>query len=192
MSDPLVTATTTTDPESAVTVYSARNGKSWQVSDDAMRFIAVLESGLINGKNYLGHHVTDGFILSVYLDNRGFPTVGCGHLVLATDKLKEGDVITLERAREFLKSDLARVEKRLNRDVRVPLYQFEYDALASIIFNCGHNDGADKIIDKTNTGEYDKLFDYILPYRIGKNHNLKRRRFCEARLFAAGVYDARH
>ncbi len=192
MSDAICTATTNTDPRSIVTAYTQRLCKPWNVSDDALSFIAVIESGTLDGKNFLGHQVTHGFILTVYLDNRNLPTVGCGHLVVAGDKLKVGQTIAIEQAQQFLRDVLAKVESRLNNDVKVPLYQFEYDALVSIVFNCGAYTGADRIIEKINVGKYNDLFDFILPYRIGHNTNLKHRRFWEARLFASGVYDATH
>jgi lysozyme len=154
--------------------------------------MAVLESGVLNGKNFLRLDVTDGFILTAYKDNVGIPTVGCGHRIIDADKINVGETISLERARAFFQNDLALMEKRLNRDVRVPLFQFEYDAMVSIIFNCGPYTGADTLIEKINTGHYEKMFDFILPYRIGHNVKLKRRRFQEARLFASGVYDATH
>nr|WP_240702133.1 glycoside hydrolase family protein [Trinickia terrae] len=80
----------------------------------------------------------------------------------------------------------------MNRYVRVPLFQFEYDAMVSVVFNCGAYKGADALIEEINAGYYEKMFDFILPYRIGRNVNLKHRRFQEARLFASGVYDAAH
>jgi lysozyme len=152
----------------------------------------VLESGILTGKNFLRLEVTDGFVLTVYKDNVGIPTVGCGHRVVAADKLKLGDTITLDKAQTFLRADLDLMERRLNRDVRVPLFQYEYDAMVSIVFNCGPYKGADTLIDKVNTGHYNKMFDVILPYRIAHNDKLKTRRYQEARLFASGVYDAAH
>ncbi|MEM5433874.1 lysozyme [Paraburkholderia diazotrophica] len=192
MTDALCVCTPNTDPGSVFTTYSSRHCKPWSVSSYALEFVAVLESGVLNGKNFQGHQVTDGFILEVYKDNRGLPTVGCGHLVVDVDQLKVGDKITLQRAQSLLRADLDRMEGRLNRDIWVPLYQFEYDALISIVFNCGPFTGADALVTKVNSGEYNKLFDFILPYRVGHNKNLKRRRFQEARLFASGVYDAAH
>ncbi|SAL52209.1 lysozyme [Caballeronia arvi] len=192
MTDALCTATTNTDPNSNRTVYASRLCKPWAVSNDGLSFLAVWESGVLNGKSFLGLQVTEGFILTVYKDNRGLPTVGCGHLVVAADKLKVGDTITLDKAREFKKKAIDEIEARLNRDIRVPLFQFEYDSLVSILYNAGSFKGADEIIKKINSGHYDKLFDYILTYRIGHNNGLRPRRFSEARLFASGVYDASH
>ncbi|MFL9965791.1 lysozyme, partial [Paraburkholderia sediminicola] len=79
--------------------------------------------------------VTLGFILKAYLDNVGIPTVGCGHRIVPADNVRVGQTISLERAREFKKHDVERMERRLNCDVHVPLFQFEYDSLVSIVYN---------------------------------------------------------
>ncbi|WP_156967150.1 lysozyme [Paraburkholderia ferrariae] len=189
MIDPLHKCTTNTNPDSNVNVYISRYCKPWKISDDGLSFIAVWESGALDG-TYAGHKVIEGFILTAYLDNAGIPTVGCGHRIYPSDHIKVGDTISLERARGFKAKAIEKVESRLNSDVNVPLYQFEYDALASIIYNCGENSGAGAIIDKINTGHYETMFDYILTYRVGRNKGLPPRRFSEARLFESGIYDA--
>lgn len=192
MTSPLLTATTNTDPDSIVNAYTQRLGKPWTISDDGLSFVAVWESGLLNGLNFQGNLVTQGFILKAYLDNVGIPTVGCGHRIVPADHIHVGQSISLARAKEFKRHDLAHAERRLNNDVHVPLFQYEYDALASIVFNCGSNAGADALVQKINTGDYDAMFNFILTYRIGTNPGLPPRRYTEARLFASGIYDAGH
>jgi lysozyme len=192
MPDALATATTNTDPNSSVTVYTDRFAKPWNVSSGGLSFISVWESGLLNGVNFQGHYVTEGFILQAYLDNAGIPTVGCGHRILPADHIQVGQSISLERARAFKRRDVERMERRLNSDVMVPLFQFEYDALVSIVYNCGAGDGATGIIQKVNTGHYRAMSDFICTCRVGHNRGLPQRRYSEARLFATGVYDASH
>src|SRR6266404_546643 len=118
MSQPLATVLTNTNPDSSVTAYTERLGKPWKVSDDGLSFTAVWESGLLNGVNFQGHYVTEGFILKAYRDNVGIPTVGCGHRIVPADNIHVGQTISLERAREFKKHDVERMEGRLNNDVR--------------------------------------------------------------------------
>lgn len=192
MPDALATAVTNTNPNSCVNVYCMRFGKPWNVSANGLSFLATWESGTLNGRNWEGHYVTDGFILKAYRDNKGIPTVGCGHRILASDNIQIGQTITLERAREFKRRNVSRMEQRLNNDVHLPLFQFEYDALVSVAYNCGENSGSDELIRMINTGHYEKMFDVIRTYRVGDNSNLLPRRFSEARLFASGVYDASH
>ncbi|TDY53035.1 hypothetical protein BX592_104323 [Paraburkholderia rhizosphaerae] len=110
MTKALCACTTSTDSSSMFTAYSSRHCKPWIVSTTGLEFIAVLESGVLNGKNYLGHQVTNGFVLEVYKDSKGLPTVGLGHLVNDSDKLNVGDTISMERAQGFLKKSLADIE----------------------------------------------------------------------------------
>ncbi|MBC8748733.1 GH24 family phage-related lysozyme (muramidase) [Paraburkholderia sp. WC7.3g] len=191
MSDALGAALTDTNPNSLVILQSDRIGKPWHVSPDGLSFTAVWESGALNGV-YRGHQVTEGFILKAYRDNVGIPTVGCGHRIVPADRIEVGQVISLERARAFRRRNVTEVERRLNAGVKVPLFQFEYDALVSIVYNCGSGDGASEIIRKVNTGHYDDMHGFILTYRVGTNRGVKNRRIAEARLFVSGVYDASH
>jgi len=184
---------TNNDPNSSVDVYTTRYCKPWKISDDGVSFIAVWESGTLNGR-YAGHDVVEGFILTAYLDNVGIPTVGCGHRILPSDDIKIGDTITLERARKFKNIAIDEVERKINQSLMVPLFQFEYDALCSIIYNCGAGDGARDICKKLNTGDHihGDIWDYISTYRVRHNKGVMHRRFAEARLFVSGVYDASH
>jgi lysozyme len=188
MSKALGSATTNTDPNSCVNVQSDRLCKPWTISDNGVQFVAVLESGVLNG-TYKGLPVVDGMILEVYNDSKGNPTVGLGHLVVPGDKLKVGDKITVERARELAKNDFEVSESAINRRVKVPLNQQEYDALVSIAINAGSGGGISGIVDKVNSGEYSKLSDYIKTYRA---HGIEWRRALEARLFETGNYNATH
>lgn len=192
MPTPLCIATTNTFPESCVTAYTRRLSKPWRVSTEALVFLGVWESGTLNGINFQGQVVTDGYILKAYRDNRGYPTVGAGHLIVPNDRIALGETIDLERARGLMKVDIARAENAINRDARVPLYQFEYDALVSVIYNCGAGNGAVGIMERINAGAYDSMFDFIHRYRTHNNPSLRNRRFAEARLFVSGVYDASH
>jgi GH24 family phage-related lysozyme (muramidase) len=193
MTDPLHECVTNIDPNSNVNIYTTRYCKPRKISDDGVSFIAVWESGTLNGK-YAGRDVVEGFILTAYLDNVGIPTVGCGHRILQSDHIKVGDTITLDRAREFKRKAINEVEGKINTDLNVPLFQFEYDALCSIIYNCGTGDGAKGILKKFNTGDHihGNVFDYVSKYRVGTNKGVAHRRFAEARLFETGVYDASH
>jgi lysozyme len=152
-------------------------------------FLGTWENGVINGKNFAHQMVTNGFILEAYKDSRGLPTVGCGHLVVAADKLKLGKKITEERAKELLKKDLAEAESAVNRNVKVPLCQYEYDALVSLTFNTGAH-GASKLFAAINAGKYESIPATIEKYRTGGGN--EGRRAAEATLFKSGVYDAKH
>ncbi|MGF6919164.1 lysozyme [Paraburkholderia sp. 40] len=198
MPDALGTALTNTDPNSNVTVQSDRLGKPWRLSTDGYTFMAVLESGVVNG-TYLGMPVVNGFIVKVYDDGYGIPTVGLGHKVLPHDNLRIGDVISVERAKAFFEVNLRPIERAINNDIRVPLYQYEYDALVSILYNSGPypRDGdawypksrCKYLADHLNRGQYDRMRDVIRSFIA---HRVPWRRRLEAQLFVTGVYDARH
>ncbi|CAB3802046.1 hypothetical protein LMG28614_05533 [Paraburkholderia ultramafica] len=188
MPDALATVLTNTNPNSCVNVQSGRLCKPWQLSNDGIAFMAVCESGVLNG-TYMGMPVVDGMILKVYVDSKGYPTVGFGHKVIPSDHLHVGDAISVERARELSKINLAESGSAINRRVHVPLHQCEYDALVSMAFNAGSGHGIAKLVDKINTGEYAALPAYIRTYRA---RGIEWRRALEARLFETGNYDARH
>ncbi|CAM2173789.1 lysozyme [Paraburkholderia sacchari] len=188
MPDALATAITNTNPDSCVYVQTDRLCKPWRISNDGIVFMAVCESGVLNG-TFMGMPVVDGMILKVYIDSKGNPTVGFGHKVLPSDNLRVGDTISVERARELSQSNLDEASRAINRRVRVPLYQYEFDALASIAFNAGAGGGIAALVEKVNTGQYGELPAYIRTYRAG---GIEWRRALEARLFKTGNYDARH
>lgn len=50
----------------------------------------------------------EGVRNSVYIDSRGFPTVGIGHKVLPTDNLKVGDTISNAKVNQFFAQDIAK------------------------------------------------------------------------------------
>lgn len=192
MSDPLTTATSILNPSSIVTRYSRRLTKPWTISNNLISFLGVWESGILTGKSFQRHNVTDGLILTAYTDDRGNPTVGMGHLIVPSDRIKVGQTITMERAREFARRDLEQASSALHRQVGVPLFQFEFDALVSVTFNCGAGNGIAELVNQVNKETYETMFDFIRYYRRGHHQTLAYRRYTEAKMFAAGVYDASH
>ena len=86
-----------------------------------------------------GLHLTERFEadggprLSAYRDPRGILTIGWGH----TAGVVEGQTCTLQGAEDFLQADIAWAQSEVNRLVRVPLSQDEFDALVDFTFNCG-------------------------------------------------------
>jgi lysozyme len=188
-STPIVAGPTNTTIDSVKTGSTTRLGKPWKISEKLLPFLGTWENGVMDGKNFAHQVVTNGFILKVYKDSQGLPTVGAGHLVVAADKLKVGDKIKEARAKEFLKNDLATAENAVNKNVKVPLHQHEYDALVSLTFNTGAQ-GASKLFDAVNTSKYESIPATIETYRTGGGN--EGRRESEAELFKSGVYDASH
>ena len=186
MSDPLATCTTNTDPNSCVTVYTKRLGKPWSISEEGLRFLEGWEA----------------FSATMYDKDgskSGNATVGYGHLVhlgkisgAASEKpFNKG--INEAQAESLLKSDLAWAENTINDKIKVPLFQFEYDALVCFMYNLQHH--GDDLLDFVNTGDYNKVGDKMRQYATSKGHPVKgllRRRHREAEMFEAGVYDSSH
>jgi lysozyme len=85
-------------------------------------------------------------------------TIGWGH----TGGVKQGDVITAERASELFVQDVERMEAGINRYVTVPLTDNQFSALVVFCFNVGIGDPAQKIdgfststmLKKLNAGDY--------------------------------------
>ena len=87
-----------------------------------------------NGLNF-----TEGFEgckLAAYLDQGGVPTIGFGH----TKGVQIGDTCTKDEANSYLLQDVQSAVDEVNRVVKVPLTQPEFDALVDFTFNEG--DGA--------------------------------------------------
>lgn len=71
--------------------------------------------------------------LTAYLDTGGVWTIGYGH----TRSALSGMQISEARALMLLAQDVAEAVEAVNKLVRVPLEQYEFDALVSFVFNIG-------------------------------------------------------
>lgn len=109
--------------------------------------------------------------------------------VVAADKLKLGKKISEARAKELLKSELATAEGAVNKSVKIPMHQHEYDSLVSLTFNTGAH-GASELFAVVNAGRYESIPAAMEKYRTGGGN--EGRRAAEAKLFGSGVYDASH
>lgn len=118
---------------------TARRPKPWRISAGGLRLIQSWED----------------YAATVYEDEGGKPTVGWGHLVRDSDRLKVGDTITYQRGDQLLRADLSSAEGAVNRRLTVPLASHEYDALVSWQYNTGAIEAADcDLRDRLNHGEY--------------------------------------
>ncbi|MES1192615.1 MAG: RHS repeat-associated core domain-containing protein [Steroidobacter sp.] len=101
-----------------------------------------------------------GLKTKVYQKKGDVPTVGAGHAVLPGDKLKVGDTITEDKAKEFFKTDLADKEKAV-RDIAgdTKLSQNEFDALVDLVFNVGQGRVKDSpnLMNAIKDGDYKKM-----------------------------------
>lgn len=75
----------------------------------------------------------EGCRLSSYQDVKGVWTIGYGH----TTNVRQGQTCTQQQADSWLVSDVSWAEASVNRLVKVPVTQEEFDALVDFTFNVG-------------------------------------------------------
>jgi lysozyme len=80
----------------------------------------------------------EGLRTTAYRDAARVLTIGYGHTSKAGPPLvHEGMTITPREADMILSRDVRKFEERVNKAVKVPLNQAQFDALVSFVFNTG-------------------------------------------------------
>jgi len=148
-----------------------------KTSDDGRAFIEAFE----------------GKYLHTYDDGTGVLTIGYGHTSMAgPPKVFSGQVITEAQCDAILATDLAAVETNVERCIKVPMTQSQFDALVSFDFNTGSLSKS-SIDDKINAGNSIAAMSTLLQYDHagGKQMDgLTRRRQAEKLMFAGQVAQA--
>lgn len=75
----------------------------------------------------------EGLELHSYQDSANVWTIGYGH----TRNVQKGESITIEQANEFLNQDLSLFVDEVNKLVKHPINQNQFDALVSFAYNLG-------------------------------------------------------
>jgi lysozyme len=119
-------------------------------------------------------------------------TIGYGTTVYPNgDKVKKGDVISPEQALEYLRHDSKKFSDAVNRAVRVPLNQNQFDALVSFTYNLGAGAlGRSTLLTKINSHDYRGAADEFGKWIYAGGRilaGLVRRRNAERDLFLAPV-----
>jgi len=137
----------------------------------------------------------EGIVPAPYRDSVGVVTFGVGHTAAAggldpremNSAMPEGDALTdaVDRAIMLFRDDLEKYEARVNDAIKVPLTQYEFDALVSFDFNTGGIHRA-KLTKAINAGDKsgDGFMGWLRPPEI------RKRRTAEMNLFKTGDYDA--
>lgn len=102
------------------------------------------------GLDFIKKH--EGLRLNAYLDQVGVPTIGYGNTQYENGKkVQMGDKITLQRANELFSYFVNQFAFKVNKLVRVPLTQNQFDALVSLSYNIGiGNFGKSTLLKKLN------------------------------------------
>ena len=128
---------------------------------------------------------SEGFRNRVYLDVAGLPTIGYGHRLLHSDSFPNG--IDEPQAANLLACDVRDAEQAVERMVKAPLTQGQFDALVDFTFNLGAGRLASSTLLKSlNAGRYDDAAEQLLRWdHAGGQENaaLKARREAEAELW---------
>lgn len=103
----------------------------------------------------------EGYSNRVYLDSIGLPTVCTGHM---DRKMKVGTYYTPEQCEQLLREDTGSVIYTVRQLVKVPLHQYEFDALVSFCFNVGPaNCKSATLFRLLNAGDYTSV-----PYQLSR------------------------
>jgi lysozyme len=90
----------------------------------------------------------EGCRLNAYKCSAGVPTIGYGNTYYPNgDKVKMGDVITLQQAKELFDDLIVRYETIVNSKLKVDVKQNEFDALVSHTYNTGGSSTLFKLVN---------------------------------------------
>lgn len=168
-----------------------------------MRAISAKGVDFIKGFESFVPYVYDDKIPAVkgkYREWKGEPvkgtlTIGYGHTNAAKHplKIKQGLKVTEKEACDILDVDIDDVEASVNRMVKVPLTQGQFDALVSLTFNMGEgNLSKSSLLAKLNRKDYDgarAAFDLYVKSKGKTERGLVRRRDGEQALWDARYDD---
>ncbi|MGQ1888284.1 lysozyme [Serratia marcescens] len=110
-------------------------------------------------------------------------TIGWGH----TKGVMQGDRITQEQAEQFFSDDLAVFELTVNRAIKRPMTQNQFDAMVSLAFNIGGSAFAGStLVKKFNAGDIQGAVNEFPKWRSSAGKvmpGLVKRRAAEREMF---------
>lgn len=109
----------------------------------------------------------EGERLTAYADIIGVWTIGVGHTGTVDGKpIAKGMVISADKSRELLSADLSKFESAITRLVKVPLKQYEFDALVSLVFNISETNFArSTLLKKLNANDFKGAAEQFLVWK---------------------------
>lgn len=97
----------------------------------------------------------EGFKAKAYKDGGGVWTIGYGTTRINGKPVEEGMTCTESEALLWLAQDTASAQTLLNKSVRVPLRQGQFDALVSFVYNIGEDAfSKSTLLRMLNMGDY--------------------------------------
>ncbi len=132
--------------------------------------------------------MSEKLALDSYICPAGYPTIGYGHIVKASEAESFANGITEAHAEALLRADVASAQRAVLRLISVPLSDGQYDALVSFTFNLGG--GAlqrSTLRRKLNRGDYETVPAEFMKWVWAGGRKLKgliKRRQAEAALFS--------
>ena len=129
-------------------------------TDTKKRIAIILLSVSVGGAAGIG--ANEAMRTVAYQDGGGVWTIGRGH----TQGVKKGDRITYAEGEAIFRDDLKIYEAGVRKYVKVPLHQYEFDAMVDQAFNTGVGAfGSSTIVKMLNQKKYleacDHLFDWV-------------------------------
>ena len=165
--------------------YSTTSKPLSQISTTPNTRMEISETGIQMIKQH------EGLRLTPYLDSAGLATIGYGHLIQSHESF---DGITEEEAEKILRYDIKIAETAVNDLVKEELFQHEFDALVSFVFNIGRGNFKDSTILKRINNREHRTEPEMVYIEFGKwvyakgnvIKGLQKRRLMEAEQFRSG------
>jgi len=161
-------------------------------------------AGIILVASYIGYRKFNKFISKrgikfltdlegkrnkMYLDSKGLPTIGVGHLIKPEESNLLSKTLTDLEVQKLFDKDLDRFEKAVKDSITVPLKQHQKDALVSLAFNIGENGFKRSTLVKAinNKASDSEIIENFLKWRTPSV--LIKRREKESKLYTTGNYN---
>jgi lysozyme len=131
----------------------------------------------------------EGYRDKTYTCAGGKPTIGFGHVLKENENFANG--LSRKDAEKLLEKDIEVHVFKLTRMVTVPLTQWQFDALASFIYNLGEkNLGDSTLLKYLNDKKYEQVAPQFLRWCFAKKQYLPglfKRRLAEMFVFQDGT-----
>jgi len=115
----------------------------------------------------------EGTVNRTYLDSIGKPTICTGH---TGPEVRLGLVYSDKQCTELLRQDAGSAVNAIRKAIKVPLYQYEFDALVSFCFNVGnYNCTTSTMFALINQGRYDAAGNQFIRWRYAGGKDCKVR-----------------